>query len=156
MKKFTIAAAAVALSLAMAAPSQAQTGMGFNLQYGTDFEEFQGGIEFLVPFQAVSGLSFVPNAELYLTDDPTVFSLNADFHYAFGRYTQSVTPYVGAGLAVTRMAFEELDDRTEVGVNLIGGINLRTSSAATPFFQVEYRTSDFEDLSFGGGVRFRI
>jgi hypothetical protein len=154
MKKLSFAATAVAFSLFLAAPSWAQTGMGVNLQYGMDMEEFQAGAELIVPV-GVPGVVFVPNFELYLRDRPTMWSANGDFHYYIGEaYTRVFTPYVGLGLAVTRASAGGTGN-TEAGMNIKGGADFRTGSA-TPFFQIEYRTGRYDDLSVGGGVRFRF
>lgn len=135
--------------------AQAQTALGVSAQYGLDYEEFQLGAEFHVPFRPVEGLSFVPNFEYYVQDEPTLFSVNADVHYAFGQYTRTFTPYVGLGLAITRRSFNERDN-TEAGLNILGGANFRTGGNAVPFFQFEYRAGDFEDVSLGGGLRFLL
>ena len=135
--------------------AQAQTAVGFNAQYGLDFEEFQVGAEFIIPFTQVQGLSLVPNVEIYLRDDPNVFSINGDVHYMLDVTAQSFTPYFGLGLAVTHVEFER-GGNTEAGFNIIGGANFRASGATVPFFQIEYRAGDYEDLSIGGGVRVRL
>ena len=152
--RYTFVLAALCLT---ADAVRAQTAFGINAQYGLDVEEFQIGAELHVPIRAVNGLSFVPNVEFYLRDDPTIFNLNADFHWSIGSaYTRSFTPYVGAGLALTRWSNGD-NSETEPGINLIGGFNFRTSGSAMPFFQVEYRATDpIDDLSIGGGVRFRM
>ena len=135
-------------------PAHAQTALGVVAQYGLDIEEFQLGAEFHIPFRPIDGFSFVPNIEFYLRDDPTIFSINADVHYAFGsEFVESFVPYVGLGLAVTRVS-DEGRSNSDAGLNLIGGANFRTRGRSVPFFQIEFRAGDFEDLSIGGGVRF--
>lgn len=157
MKTYLTGFAALALvaGLLAAPTAQAQTALGVNAQYGLDYEEFQLGAEFHLPFRPVEGLSFVPNAEFYIMDEPTLFSLNADVHYAFGQYTRSFTPYAGLGLAITRRSVNDRSN-TEAGLNVIGGANFRTGGNAMPFFQLEWRTGGYEDLSLGGGLRFRL
>lgn len=155
MKTTLTFAATLMLLAAFARPAQAQTALGVNAQYGLDFEEFQAGAELHIPFRAAGGFSFVPNVEFYFMDEPTVFSINGDVHYAFGRYTRSFTPYVGLGLAITRWSRNDRSD-TDAGLNIIGGANFRTGGRTTPFFQIEYRAGDFEDLSLGGGLRFQM
>ena len=151
----------VLLTLTVAAlcilPARAQTALGIVAQYGLDLEEFQLGGEFHIPFRPADGFSFVPNIEFYLRDDPTIIVINADVHYAFAsEYTRSLMPYVGMGLAVTRVSFNGQSD-SEAGLNLIGGANFRTRGRSVPFFQVEFRAGDpFDDLSIGGGVRFPL
>ena len=138
-------------------PARAQTALGVVAQYGLDIEEFQLGGEFHIPFRPTEGFSFVPNIEFYLRDDPTIIVINADVHYAFGsQYSRSLMPYVGLGLAVTRVSNDGRSD-SEAGLNLIGGANFRTRGRSVPFFQIEFRAGDpFDDLSIGGGVRFPL
>ena len=137
--------------------TQAQTALGLVAQYGLDIEEFQLGGEFHIPFRPLDGFSFVPNLELYIRDDPTILAINADVHYAFGsEFARSFVPYVGLGLAVTRVSDDGRSD-SEAGLNLIGGANFRTRGRSVPFFPIEFRASDFyDDLSIGGGVRFPL
>lgn len=156
MKPWIGIALACVLAALWVMPARAQTALGLVGQYGLDFEEFQLGAELHIPFRPVDGFSFVPNIELYLRDDPTVFSLNADVHYAFGsQFTRSFVPYVGVGLAITRISNDGRSN-SDAGLNLIGGANFRTRGRTVPFFQIEFRAGDFEDLSIGGGVRFPL
>ena len=127
-------------------PARAQTAIGLVAQYGLDIDEFQLGGEFHIPFRPIDGFSFVPNLEFYLRDDPTILSINADVHYAFGsQFARSFVPYVGLGRS-----------NSDAGLNLIGGANFRTRGRSVPFFQIEFRAGDYEDLSIGGGVRFPL
>lgn len=157
MKKagqFALLAVALCTFFAVSTAS-AQTKLGLNAHYGLDMEKFQIGAEYHLPL-GMTGLAFVPNFEYYLMDDPTLFAINADLHYAIGdRYTASFTPYVGAGLAITRWSFNDVND-TNVGVNLLGGANFKTGGRTMPFVQLEYRAGDHSDLSIGGGLRFRL
>ncbi len=154
MKKLTTILLTLMVAVLWILPARAQTALGINAQYGLDFDEFQLGAEFHIPFRPIDGFSFVPNIEFYLRDDPTVLSINADVHYAFGsEFSRSFVPYVGLGLAVTRVS-DEGRSRSDAGLNLIGGANFRTRGRSVPFFQIEFRAGDFEDLSIGGGVRF--
>lgn len=137
-------------------PARAQTAIGLVAQYGLDIEEFQLGGEFHIPFRPLDGFSFVPNLEFYLRDDPTILSINADVHYAFGaQLARSFVPYVGLGLAVTRVSGDRRSN-SDAGLNMIGGANFRTRGRSVPFFQIEFRAGDFEDLSIGGGVRYPL
>ena len=156
MKNYTVFLLALMMAVLWILPARAQTAVGVNAQFGLDIEEFQLGGEFHIPFRPIEGFSFVPNIEFYLRDDPTVFSINADVHYGFGsEYTRSFVPYVGMGLAVTRVSDDDRND-SDAGLNLIGGANFRTRGRSVPFFQIEFRAGDFEDLSIGGGVRFPL
>ena len=156
MKPLTVMPLVVVLAVLWVIPARAQTALGVVGQYGLDFEEFQLGAEFHIPFRPNSGFSFVPNIEFYLRDDPTVLSINADVHYAFGSgVARSFVPYVGIGLAITRIS-NNGNSNSDAGLNLIGGANFRTRGRAVPFFQIEFRAGDFEDLSIGGGVRFPL
>lgn len=139
-------------------PAQAQIGVGIKGLYGLDSEEAQLGGELHVPIGSVSGLTFVPTLEVYLMDNPEVLSVNANFHYAppVGAGS-SVRPYFGLGIGAIRIARDigprKVED-TEAAFNVLGGVNFRTSGSLTPFVQLQYRASDFDDISIGGGLRF--
>ena len=149
-----LACAALVAALGFFAPAaQAQVGAGVNLQYGLDSEELLLGGELHLVIGAVEGLTFVPGLELYLADEPSVLVLNGNFHYAPSVSSRSsIRPYAGFGPALTRTSFGEAD-RTDFGVNVLGGVNFRAGSL-TPFIQLKYRAGDAEDLTLGGGVRF--
>lgn len=155
MKRYAFFAA-LALLLLVPSSARAQLGAGLNVQYGTDAEEFQIGGELHIPIPSVAGFTFVPNLEVYLQDEPSVLVFNGDFHYAPSVSPQaSIRPYIGLGLALTRVEFDRRDN-TEAGINIKGGINFRTTGSLVPFFQAEYRAGDYDDISIGGGIRFLL
>ncbi|HMB94285.1 MAG TPA: outer membrane beta-barrel protein [Rhodothermales bacterium] len=140
-------------------PAQAQIGLGVKALYGLDSEEAQLGGELHVPIGSVTGLTFVPTLEVYLTDNPDVLSINANFHYAppVGAGS-SVRPYFGLGIGAIRVSIDrrgEDIEETKSAFNVLGGVNFRTAGSLTPFVQIQYRASDFfEEASIGGGLRF--
>ena len=150
-KRILIAAFVVFGTLVQTA--QAQVGAGLNVQYGLDSEELQLGGELHLAVGAIQGLSFVPNVELYLIDEPSIAVFNANFHYAPSVSPGSaLRPYGGLGAALVLVS-QDGDSTTDVGVNLVGGINFRAGTL-TPFVQLEFRAGDASDLSIGAGLRF--
>lgn len=158
MQKRLLSFFLITTGLLIAAPAQAQIGIGIKALYGLDSEEAQLGGELHLPIGAVTGLTFVPTLEVYLMDNPSVLSVNANFHYAppVGG-SSAVRPYFGLGIGAIRIS-QDVGRRTisdtESAFNILGGVNFRTSSSLTPFAQIQYRASDFDDISIGGGLRF--
>lgn len=143
---------AFVLTFFVALPASAQVGGGINVQYGFDREEAQLGGELHLALSSMRGLAFVPNVEVYLSDDPSIVAFNGDFHYApTVSQNRAFRPYIGAGLALVRASFGG-NSNSELGVNLKGGLNFR-SERTTPFLQLEYRAGDYDELSLGGGIR---
>lgn len=156
MKAYTkYFALALLLTFLSALPARAQVGAGLKVGYGFDIEEILLGGELHV-VTPVEDVTFVPNLEIYLRDDPSILSFNGDFHYAPRVGAQSsIRPYVGLGLAITRVSRNNRSN-TDAGINLIGGINFRTSGRTTPFIHLKLVEGDYDDLVLAGGVRFLL
>ena len=106
---------------------------GYNLDAFTD-EGFEKGA-FALGGEARFGLGALPiilnpGAEYTFTglDDATVLQLDANVLYPFGFNNSTFTPYVGAGLGITRVSTDANlgpiqieDSETDFGVNIIGG-----------------------------------
>jgi hypothetical protein len=87
----------------------------------------------------------------------TLSEINADLHY-YLLNSDAVGVYGLAGLNLllsTAKVGGESDSDTEVGANIGAGANFLNSGKISPFVEIKYETK-FEQVLFGGGVRFTI
>jgi len=105
-------------------------------------------------------LTFDPNLEFGFGDHATVIAANFDAHYHFVISGSSWRPYAGAGLGIN---FIEIDrgfgndaSDTEVGLNLIGGAGVPTSSGNRFFGELKLGLGDIPDLKIMVGWNFKI
>jgi len=94
-----------------------------------------------------------PNLEVTFGDRVDVVGLNADFHYDFDT-SGSALFWLGPGLAVLFADYENGGNDTDVGVNLLAGIGIPTSSGVVPYFQGKATIADDTDGSLAFGIRF--
>ena len=98
-----------------------------------------GDLQLLVAFDY-----FFPNAPV------NYWELNTDLAWGFGLPASRMRLYVGGGLNMARTSFSGVPGsaRSDVGVNLLAGIRIPTSTGFTPFFEVR--------PELGGGNRFVV
>ena len=129
--------------------SSSPTAVQFGVRGGFDFrdEVGSGGAQFRIPLVPQVALS--PSADVFFGDGGPDWQLNADLLF---RPHVLAGVYGGLGVAFVnrehdRFAPDEGDDETEVGVNLVGGLEGGRISGSTlrPF--VELRWTAVEDYS---------
>lgn len=109
-----------------------------------------------VPFQLNGSFDYY-SADEDLTF--TTFDFNAVLPLASDE--PSLVPYIGAGLGITRFSVDgEVGDfsasETEVGLNLVGGVELY-AGALTPFAQFQFTNGDDVDrFGLTGGILIDI
>lgn len=89
----------------------------------------------------------------------TVWSIDLNAVYLFGEDNQTFTPYSGVGLGITRWSggIDPGGDGTDVGLNLVGGVEFIASSAITPFLQLQATVAgDLARLGITGGLLFGL
>lgn len=99
----------------------------------------------------------------YFADDPwTVFAIDLNAVFPFEVEDQNLTPYAGGGLGFTRLSFDGADtgffgggSSTEVGLNLVGGVEFELDSI-TPFAQAQFTTGSPDRFGLTGGLLFDI
>ncbi len=139
---------AAAAAVLTAAPAKAGD---FSVRAGayTDESRFFVGAEYRAP---VGGrLVVAPNFEVVIPEEGSYFSFSADLHYLF-RAPGQLQPWLGAGLGVYARNHEGGNDHTDVGLNLIGGLGLRTT--LKPYVQLKVVVKDDTALVLGFGIRF--
>jgi hypothetical protein len=104
---------------------------------------FGGSVRGIIAFDYF----FVNADDLFDTDDATsedfdlkFFELNGNVVYEFSG--DSVRPYIGGGAGLARRSLDDIedvfdDDRTELGVNVLGGVEFG-SGGVKPFVEVRW------------------
>ena len=128
--------------------------------FGIRAGRFNDGDEEFVGAEALFDLGAInvnPNIEYSLADDVTAGTVNVDLTYDIVSIG-SLTPYVGAGVGMAY--FDDVDTRTDVVGNLIGGISFNLDRIQ-PYAQLKYfRVLDDEegeaadDFALTIGLRF--
>jgi hypothetical protein len=105
-----------------------------------------------------SDFHLVPNLEIGLSDNLTIFQFNFDVDWAIPTKSQTVGPYIGGGIALALADGENSGTDTGVGINLLGGVEL-AASGGTSAFLTELRIgigSDIPDLKLMLGWNFNM
>ena len=145
------------LTLLVAAPAvSAQSGFMPYLGYNLEDEDLLIGVGTRLgfPLELPVALVLQPSIEYQFTDgDVTVLQLDVNA-IAELRASETLAPYVGAGLGLLYVDTEVTDSNTELGLNLVGGVLFNPAGFGQPFAQARYSTrGDAQDaLSIQGGV----
>ena len=136
------------------APMLSAADFGIRAGRFNDSDEEFVGAEVLFDIGAIN---VNPNIEYSLADDVTAGTVNVDLTYDIVSIG-SLTPYIGAGIGMAYV--DDLDTRTDVLGNLIGGISFNLDRIQ-PYAQLKYfRVLDDEegetedDLALTIGLRF--
>ncbi len=145
--KRALAAAAVVAAVT-AVPAAAGD---FSVRAGayTDESRFFVGAEYRSFIQG--HVAVAPNFELVIPEEGSYFSFNADLHYVFP--TQGpLAAWLGAGLGIYARSHEGGNSHTDVGLNVIGGLGLK--STLKPYVQLKIVVKSDTALVLGFGIRF--
>lgn len=161
MKKLFIL---VVLALTSIVGAQAQYRLGAGLAYGSDIEEFGFGVNgefFLNSKVAVSPSLIIYFVENTRNVDRSFWELNTNVNYYFAK-EGAIEVYAlgGLNLATAKADQDGINDDnesvSELGVNLGIGTNFDINSSITPFAQLKFVISDFDQAVFFFGVRFSL
>lgn len=98
---------------------------------------------------------FQPNIEVGLGDDLTLVTVNAEAAYRFSSRWDAWTPYAGGGLGVNIRSYDNGNDsETEIGVNLLGGIEKGISNGDRFFLEAKFSLNDVPDAKITAGWTF--
>ena len=64
-----------------------------------------------------------------------------------------LNPYLGGGLNFARVSVGN-GNESDIGLNIVGGANFRTSSRVTPFVEIRLEAGGGEQLVLTGGILF--
>ncbi|MEM6831471.1 MAG: hypothetical protein AAGA66_10020 [Bacteroidota bacterium] len=162
MKKNIITLAILLLLGVAAFPSLGQAKVGAGLGFGSEVESLGIGINGEFP-TANSRIIISPSFILFFPDVINFWELNGNMNYVFSR--SSATVYGILGLNIARAGFDDIStpfgtvegqSDTDLGLNIGVGVNFDIGSNVTPFAEMKYAISDFDQLVIFGGVRFPI
>jgi len=100
---------------------------------------------------------FQPNVELGFGDDVKLFTINAEAAYRFSSTWDVWTPYLGGGLGANIVSFDNAksnDTETDLGVNLLGGIEKGLSNGDRFFIEGKFSLNDIPDAKVTVGWTF--
>jgi hypothetical protein len=100
-----------------------------------------------------------PNVEIGLGDHETLVALNGEAAYRFFSEWGRWSPYLGGGLGINVSSFDAprgvSDHHTDLGVNLLGGIEKILSGGDRFFLEAKLGLADSPDAKFTVGWTFR-
>jgi opacity protein-like surface antigen len=160
----TAAGCALALS---AADLQGQIRFGAQASYGDDFD-LGIGVRLTSSLQSVfprTPLAFHGSFDYFFPDDEgtgadiSYWEINPNLVYMIPvRASSSIAPYAGGGLNIAHLSVDVpgfgSGDQTELGLNLLGGVQFGGSSRLRPFAEVRVELSGGEQFVLTGGVLF--
>ena len=175
MKLYTTLGLALCTLLLIASPAAAQNPVSFGAQLSlADDTDFGIGARALIGTENIVGSSrFVPSFDWFFPDDGP----GADFSYweinLNGHYVLAVAPeapvdfYVGGGLNIARVSVDydpdeapfglgdrnDFDD-TDIGLNLLGGIDFGSGSSLGGFGELRIELGGGEQFVLTGGIVF--
>ncbi|GJM43537.1 MAG: hypothetical protein DHS20C21_03790 [Gemmatimonadota bacterium] len=131
-------------------------GWGPRVGLSLDPDQVHFGAHFDYGFLAPQ-VRFQPNVELGLGQHVRLFALNAEAAYRFTERWDVWSPYLGGGLGANIRMYEDgpyPNDRTELGLNLLGGIEKGLSDGDRFFIEVKFSLNDVPDLKATVGWTF--
>jgi len=147
--------------------ANAQNSVGGGLAFGTGIES--AGIGINAEFRVADKISVAPSF-IYFFPRTVIagiqtkqFEVNINGNY-YLRSDDKIDFYALAGLNITRISIpiifpgliESTISSTEVGLNVGAGANFKVSSKVTPFAEMKYAISNFDQLVIFGGVKFGL
>ena len=163
MKMLRTAACALFLfGLVAAPPAQAQTPweIGPHLGVNLDNDELLVGALARIhlsslPISLNPGLEFYPGLDDAGPLSRTLFVLNFDVQYQLE--AESLEPYLGGGISWARLSTETQPGRSDVGLNVKGGLVFSPANRTRPYVEAVVNFADGnESLIFRGGLLFTI
>ena len=105
--------------------------------------------------QSGSAVHLLPNLSYWNSDRVSNVQPNMDMYYHFERNGRT-SPYLGGGLGLNFRHNERLDrSRTDVGVNMIGGVSIPDRNAARRYYvEGRYTASDVNQVALLTGITF--
>ena len=107
--------------------------------------------------QFADRLRFQPNVELGFGDDVDLFTVNAEAAYRFTSMRNVWSPYMGGGVGINIKRFDDAsgkDTVTDLGVNVLGGIEKGLSNSDRLFIEAKFSLNDVPDAKVTIGWTF--
>ena len=151
-------AAALGPGLALAGPD---TDVGFRgwgprvgLSLNPDQVHFGAHLDF---GNFAKHIRFQPNVEMGFGDHVKLFTVNAEAAYRFSSQWDVWTPYLGGGLGANIASVDvgnSSDSTTDLGVNVLGGIEKGLSNGDRFFVEGKFSLNDVPDAKITVGWTF--
>jgi len=105
--------------------------------------------------QPGSALHLLPNLAFWNSDRVSTIQPNMDMYYHF-EHSGRTSPYLGGGLGLNfRHDERQSRDRTDLGVNVIGGLSIPDRNAARRYYvKGRYTASDVNQVALLTGITF--
>jgi hypothetical protein len=100
---------------------------------------------------------FQPNLELGFGDHLKLFTVNAEVAYRFSSEWDVWTPYLGGGVGANIKSYDaggHNNSQTDLGVNLLGGIEKGLSGGDRFFIEAKVSLNDVPDAKIAVGWTF--
>ena len=121
--------------------------LGFDLG---DVEELFVGVDARIHNTAFP-IVVQPALDIYLQEGSSLIQLNVNALYPFAIEDVGFQPYAGGGLG-----FSFVNDRSDVGLNVVGGALFESDSPITPFAQAQITVGDIDFFALSGGILLRL
>lgn len=164
MKRTRVVMAAAALAVALGpalALADAGARVGFRgwgprvgLSLNPDQVHFGAHLDFGT---FANHIRFQPNFEWGFGDHMSLFTVNAEAAYRFSSLWDVWTPYLGGGLGPNIKSIDNAgdgDSQTDLGVNLLGGIEKGLSNGDRFFLEGKFSLNDVPDAKVTVGWTF--
>jgi hypothetical protein len=102
-------------------------------------------------------IRFQPNLELGFGDNVKLFTVNAEAAYRFSAQRNVWSPYLGGGVGANIKSFDNAsgnNSQTDLGVNLLGGIEKGLSNGNRLFIEAKVSLNDVPDAKVAVGWTF--
>jgi outer membrane immunogenic protein len=152
---------AAALLLAAGVSTAEAQGVRFapQVSYGDDSElglgaRVRAGLPSLAP-----GIFLVGSFDYFFPgNDVNYLEVNGNLGYTIPGVRGKIHPYAGGGLNYARVSFDNCSgsgcSNSDIGLNLMGGLDFETSSKITPFVEIRLELSGGEQFVITGGFYF--
>ena len=134
-----------------AAQAQGRSHIGPQLGYNFDYEALVIGGQFSAPIG--QHLEFYPSFNYYFVDAGSLFAVNVDPKFRLPIEHPNWL-YVGGGLNLARASLGGASN-TDVGVNLIAGVETRTGNVH-PFGEFRLSAHNGSTIQLVGGLNFTL
>lgn len=153
----------------LSANAQESTRIGGFLGYGSEIKTLGLGVN--AEFPIMENLTIAPNFTYFLPKEEssivktTIFELNANANYyflnddTFGVYGLAGLNYTSVKVKVEDHGFGfggASSSDGKIGLNIGGGANFNLGKSWTPFAELKYVLSDFDQLVLSAGVKFNL
>ena len=167
-----ILTAALVVATAGVAAAERDVAFGGQISYADDFDLGVGARAVIGTNDVVEGTRAVASFDLYFPGDEagvefSFWEINVNGHYMFPLEEKSFGLYAGAGLHYANVSVDTPSIDTgfgvieggsvsdsEVGLNLLGGVDFQTSGSVSPFAEIKIELGGAEQFVISGGATF--